>query len=183
MIREEIRALAVPIDSVTPYARNPRSGDTDAIGESLRRHGQYRPIVVRHSTREVLAGNHTYAAMMEAGATEIAVTFVDCTDDEAKRIVIVDNRTPDLAVNDDGLLAELLGELDGLDGTGWDDPSYERLLAELGDDGGFTAGKATVRFALGLLSFEVSAAEYEEWAAAIRELHDPTAELRARLGL
>ena len=33
MIPETLSALAVPIDSITPYRDNPRRGDRDAIKE------------------------------------------------------------------------------------------------------------------------------------------------------
>lgn len=136
MIRPEIAHLAVPIDSVTPYPNNPRNGDTEAITASLRAHGQYRPVVVRRSTGEVLAGNHTYAAMMEMGATQIAATFVDVDDDQAARIVLADNRTSDLARYDLGVLDDLLASLpDPFDGsTGWTESGLSRILAPLLDE-------------------------------------------------
>jgi len=52
-------AQLVPIESLKPYKGNPRRGNIDAIRESLRVNKQYRPVVVREKTREVLAGNHT----------------------------------------------------------------------------------------------------------------------------
>lgn len=114
-------ALRVPITGLVPYGDNPRRGNTDVIVDSLKRHGQYRPIVVRAKTFEVLAGNHTLAAARELGWTEIAATFIDCTDDEAARIVLVDNRAADLGHYDDQVLADLLNGLAGdLDGTGYD---------------------------------------------------------------
>lgn len=125
-----LQSLAVPIDTLTPYAANPRNGDTEAIAESLRAHGQYRPIVARKSTHEILAGNHTVAAAMSLGWTEIAVTWVECSDDEAARIVLVDNRVNDLARNDDGLLAALLQSLPDLEGTGYSDEALAELLAK-----------------------------------------------------
>ena len=118
--------------SCVPYGRNPRRGDTRAIRESLERNGQYRPIVVNRRTMEVLAGNHTLAAALELGWTELAATFVDVDDEQAQRIVLVDNRSNDLAGYDSGLLAELLEELPDLDGTGYDLASLDALLEELG---------------------------------------------------
>ena len=68
----------------------------------------------------------------ELGWTEIAATFVDVDEEQAKRIVLVDNRSNDLAGYDDGLLAELLEELPDLDGTGYDLAALDALLDELG---------------------------------------------------
>jgi hypothetical protein len=119
-IPETLTALKVPIAGLVPYGRNPRRGNVDLIVESLSRHGQYRPIVVRTNTFEVLAGNHTLAAAKQLGWEEIAATFVTVTDDEAARIVLVDNRAADLGTYDDDLLAELLSDLSDLEGTGYD---------------------------------------------------------------
>ena len=102
-----------------PYPRNPRRGDLGAIRESLKANGQYRPLVANRRDRQVLAGNHTLAAARELGWEEVAVTWVDVDEATAARIVVVDNRSSDLAGWDDALLAELLGELDELDGTGF----------------------------------------------------------------
>lgn len=126
-IPDTLDALKVPIEGLTPYGSNPRRGNVEVIVESLARHGQYRPIVVRAKTFEVLAGNHTLAAAKELGWTEIAATFVECTDDEAARIVLVDNRSADLGSYDDELLAELLSSLPDLDGTGYDDAALAAL--------------------------------------------------------
>jgi hypothetical protein len=127
-------ALRVPVASLHPYARNPRRGDVARIAESLRRHGQYRPVVVNARTQEVLAGNHTLAAAVELGWDEIAATFVDVDADTAARIVLVDNRSNDVAGYDDRALADLLADLgDDLGGTGYDRVTLDTLLASLVD--------------------------------------------------
>lgn len=132
-IPETLAALKVPITGLTPYGQNPRRGNLDTIKESLTHHGQYRPIVVRAKTFEVLAGNHTLAAARELGWTEIAATFVECTDDQAARIVLVDNRAADLGTYDDELLSELLASLEDLEGTGYVADDLANLRALLDD--------------------------------------------------
>nr|DAU79986.1 MAG TPA: ParB protein [Caudoviricetes sp.] len=129
MIPETLSALAVPIDSLTPYQDNPRCGDLEAIKESLAANGQYRPIVVNRRTGEVLAGNHTLRAAEQLGWTRIAVTWVDVDDETARRIVLVDNRSNDLAGYDDALLASILEDLPDLEGTGYDKAALAELLA------------------------------------------------------
>lgn len=126
-----LEQLKVPVDGLVPYARNPRRGNTDLIAESLTHHGQYRPIVVRAHTNEVLAGNHTLAAAKQLGWTQIAATFVDCTDDQAARIVLVDNRANDVADYDDAELAALLQEVGDLAGTGFDEDALANLAEGL----------------------------------------------------
>ncbi len=192
MIRNEIAHLAVPIGDVRPYDRNPRRGVVKAIRESIRAHGQYRPIVARRGTGEVLAGNHTYRAMLAEDAAEIAVTWLDCTDDVAKRIVIVDNRTPDLATNDSRLLAELLGELDGLAGTGYTQEQLDDLLEALspangvepgvGERDGLEQRQADVAFALGEFRFTVDAEEFLSWVDEV-ERAGGADEVKRRLDL
>jgi len=127
-----LETRTVPIGRLKPYAKNARRGDVAAIAESLRVNGQYRPIVVNRRTMEVLAGNHTLRAARKLGWSEIAATLVDVDEERAKRIVLADNRTSDLATYDSEALAELLQELPELSGTGYDEDDLDALLAELG---------------------------------------------------
>lgn len=130
-IPETLTELTVPVDQLTPYEANPRVGSVDAIAESLGHHGQYRPIVVNRRDNRILAGNHTFAAAQRLGWAEIAVTYVDVDDDQAARIVLVDNRSNDRAGYDDQALADLLRELPDLGGTGWTGEDLEDILAKL----------------------------------------------------
>jgi DNA modification methylase len=131
VIPDTLQALTVPVAQLRPYGRNPRRGDVAAIRASLQAHGQYRPLVVNRRSGEVLAGNHTLQAAVELGWTEVAVTYVDVDDEQAARIVLVDNRTNDLAGYDDSELAALLEGLPDLEGTGFEARDLERLLAAL----------------------------------------------------
>lgn len=134
----------VPIDSVTEHPLNARRGDVEVIRESLRTHGQYAPIVVQRSTSYVLKGNHTHRAAKEEGWTDIAVAFVDVDDDQAKRILLVDNRASDLGSYAEETLTELLASLNGdLAGTGYEPGDLDARLAELqvNDSQGLAAGE------------------------------------------
>ncbi len=124
----------LPVAELTPYRANPRRGDVAAIRESLEATGQYRALVVRSDTLEVLAGNHTLAAMRDLGYEKALVHLVDVDDETARRIVLADNRTAELAGYDDEALAGLLAEMDSLEGTGWDQVAVDELLAELEPD-------------------------------------------------
>lgn len=127
-IHSTLSKLVVPIDGLRHYGANPRRGDVTAIAESLLANGQYKPIVVRTGTMEVLAGNHTLKAAKELGWDRVAVTFVDVDDEQAARIVLVDNRTNDLATYDDSELVALLQGLPTLDGTGFDQAALDELV-------------------------------------------------------
>ncbi len=121
----------LPTDRLRPHPDNPRRGDVAAICESLEVNGQYRPLVVNRPTMEVLCGNHTLRAARKLGLPEIAVTFVDASEEQARRILLVDNRTNDLAGYDGQALVDLLTELDSLEGTGFADAAFGELLDEL----------------------------------------------------
>jgi len=135
----------VQLGTLIPHPKNVRQGDIGAIAESLRIHGQYRPIVVQKSTNYILAGNHTWKAARSLGWNNIAVTFIDVDDEQAARILLVDNRANDLATYDDESLAKLLKELAhteaSLEGTGFDGDDLDDLLFRLeGSSGTLNAG-------------------------------------------
>ena len=137
-IRTEIAALAVSVDDLREHPDNVRQGDVGAISESLTFHGQYRPIVVQRSTNYVLAGNHTLKAARALGWSQIAATFVDCNDEQALRILLIDNRTNDLASYDEPALIDALKQLNetdqGLLGTAFDPSALDEMIAALGLD-------------------------------------------------
>jgi site-specific DNA-methyltransferase (adenine-specific) len=126
-----ITQLTVAIANLRPYPGNPRRGDVEAIKASLRAHGQYRPIVVNRPTMQVLAGNHTLEAAKQLGWEEIAATFLDVDNDQARRIVLVDNRTNDFAAYDTQALVDFLEELPELDGSGYDQADLDALLDQV----------------------------------------------------
>ena len=139
LIPATLAPLVVPIESVQPYGDNPREGDVGAICVSLERNGQYRPIVVNKRDGQILAGNHTWKAAKSLGWDGIAATFVDVDDETARRIVLVDNRSNDLAAYDDSVLAALLSSIvddhgsGALLGTGFDGDDLDELLNEIGE--------------------------------------------------
>jgi DNA modification methylase len=125
----------VPVDRITTHPDNARRGNIEVIRESIRTNGFYGACVVQRSTGRILVGNHRYLAAVEEGLVEVPVVWVDKSDDEARRLLLVDNRTTDLAVYDDQALVELLSNYaddnGGLVGTGWDDAELAALLAAI----------------------------------------------------
>lgn len=144
---DQLRPLLVPISSVTQHPDNPRQGDAGAVGASLARFGQQKPIVVQRTTGWIVAGNHTHQGAEIAGElertlgvgagadwTHIAVVFSDLDELEAKAYAIADNRTSDLGTYDEDRLARILSELataDSLVGVGYDGDDVDRLIAEI----------------------------------------------------
>ena len=132
----ELEVREFRLSELRTYHRNPRRGDVDAIAESLKARGQYRPIVVNvgsHASHamEILAGNHTYLAAKKLGWATIQATTVDVDDDQAAQIVLADNRLADLGGYDDQLLSDLLSEVSSLDGLGWNREEVDALAAAL----------------------------------------------------
>lgn len=128
------------VGSLRTYPGNARRSDVEGIAESLRRNGQYRAIVVQADDRDepelggvILAGNHTFlAATEQLGWQSIRCELITCTEDEARRIVLADNRLSDKARFDDDALAALLRKAEpfGLQGTGYTDDDLAKLLSD-----------------------------------------------------
>ncbi len=126
----------VPTDQnrIKPHPDNARRGNLDAIRQSIQANGFFGALVVQLSTGHILVGNHRFRAAQAEQLPEVPVIFLDCDDDEAKRILLADNRTSDLGIYDDELLLELLTDvqaLDQLEGTGWGDDDIAEMLAGL----------------------------------------------------
>ena len=124
---------SIPVDDLNTFHRNPRRGDIESIAKSLRKHGQYKPIVVNSGTQtgrrnEVLAGNHTLMAARHLGWERIDVAVVDVDEDSAASIVLADNRLADLGDYDASDLHDLLESLESLEGTGFGQADFDALL-------------------------------------------------------
>ena len=94
-----------------------------AIGASLTRFGQQKPIVV-DAKNVVRAGNGTLAAAKRLGWEEIAVTVSELQGSEMTAYAIADNRSGELAEWDDKALAEQLAALDE-EGIPYDELGFE----------------------------------------------------------
>lgn len=185
-----MQELIVPIDSVMPYPGNARRGDIDAIAESLDLLTQYRPIVVDRATNHVLAGNHTRYAALKLGWTHIAAVFVDVDEDQARRIVLADNRIADLGDMDIGALLDLIERDDGnIEATGFTDEEVKRLASQqeamflFGEAERESVGNAAdldegedASIQVGPYRFTVPEEEFLPWASKIeQQVFDPEA--------
>lgn len=124
----------VPIGSVHPLEGNPRSHSpeqVDALAESYRMFGQYRPLVVDEDD-VILAGNGLHAAMVKAGAATVAVQrMTGLTADERTKLVLVDNRLGDMGTDDHAIVEGMLASLGDVDVPGFDDDVLQSLRADL----------------------------------------------------
>lgn len=119
---------------LTLHPDNARKGNLDELKKSLRRNGQYKPVVVSARTGFIVAGNHTTMALRELGAQRVAYVSLDLDERAEKRILAVDNRIGDTGGYDNDLLVELLESLEGdLDGTGYTEVDLD-VLRDLADD-------------------------------------------------
>lgn len=120
----------VPLSSLTRHPRNARTHNLDIIKESLRTHGQFSPLIVQRSTSHVLAGNGRHEGMEQLGWEEADVIRLDVDDEQALKILLVDNRSSDAGGYRDAELVALLESLNDLVGTGYDSIDLDDLLAE-----------------------------------------------------
>lgn len=126
---------AFPLSDLIEHPDNPRHGDEAAIDESMAAHGFYGAVLAQASTNQIIAGNHRARVARRRGESSVPVLFLDVDDDQARRLLLVDNRTNDTATYDNTELVRLLGEIDrteiGLAGTGYEDDDLALLLAQL----------------------------------------------------
>jgi len=152
----------IALDQLETFPGNANIGDVPKILDSLVANGQYRGLIVREVDGRyvVLCGNHTKLAMVEHGAGECAnedcmlcednwtgeprCELFSCTDEEATKINLADNRISEFSKRDDQALADLLMSIEDLTGSGYnaDDlrlympqepPTLEELSQEYGE--------------------------------------------------
>lgn len=123
-----MEAKKIDVDTLIEFAGNPRKGNIKELKASLEANGQYKPIVVQKSTNQIIAGNHLWKAAKELGWTEIDAVIVDVNDEQAKKIVVADNRLADMGSYDEQALLDLLEKID-LTGTGYVEADVDDLLA------------------------------------------------------
>jgi ParB-like chromosome segregation protein Spo0J len=131
-----LQTKQVNLADLQPYPGNPRTHDIPLIQESLRTHGQFRAIVVRKDKRPdrnmtILAGHGTVAAAREEGWDKITAHLIEVDDEQARQIVLMDNRANDRGGYDENALVALLKEAPDLKGTGFEKSDLDRLTARM----------------------------------------------------
>jgi hypothetical protein len=128
------------VAQLSEHPGNANLGDTEVIAESLDEHGFLGAILVQRSTGHIIAGNHRYRTATAKGAQTLPGFLVDVDDDEAARILAMDNRSGRLGKDDEAKLLALLRPLAatdrGLAGTGYNDGHLEALLTRWEPQGG-----------------------------------------------
>jgi ParB-like chromosome segregation protein Spo0J len=138
-----LEPLMVDIDSIRPEPDNYNNGDVELVMESIITNGMYRPVYTRKATGTIIAGNHTWLACKELGATQIPEVQLDVDEFTAIRILIADNEIARKSKPDNGQLYSLLATLqeqDSIVGTGLTETDVLTLKAlneiplDAGDD-------------------------------------------------
>lgn len=124
-----------PIQTITPYARNPRLNDAavDAVARSIKEFGFRQPIVVDERS-VVIVGHTRLKAASRLGLTEVPVhVAAGLTEEQAKAYRIADNQTATIAEWDEARLIAELADLQSrafdLSLTGFDADELLRLTA------------------------------------------------------
>jgi DNA modification methylase len=126
----------VAIDTVIPYARNPRNnqGAIAKVAGSIKEFGWQQPIVV-DSEMVVIAGHTRLAAAQSLGMDKVPIVIAEnLTPAQVKAYRLADNRVSQEAEWDHDLLTlelqDLVGEEYDLDLIGFSDDELAALLAE-----------------------------------------------------
>lgn len=122
----------LPLDSLIQHPDNANNGDLDALEQSIRVNGFYQPILVQKSTHYIIAGNHRYVIAIRLNMPTVPAIVLDVDDEQAKRMMLADNRITRLGYDDEAALADLLQDLYATDmslaGTGYSHHDYTSLL-------------------------------------------------------
>jgi len=129
VVKAQLQIVRLPIARLKEWPGNPRIHDLELLAESLAANGQYKPIVVRKKDMRILAGHGTVKAAKRINWTEIDAVWFEGDDEEAKRIVLMDNRSNERGGYDPEKHLAMLNSMSDLDGTGYVAADLERLNA------------------------------------------------------
>lgn len=144
--------VRVPIDSLVPDPENARfhpEENLEAIRRSIARFGQVSPLVVHNESSIVVSGNGTLEAMRRLGMTECDVVVYEGSQDEARALAIVMNRSAETSTWDEKRLSQTLSELKAQGFTGMDSLGFDPRLLDA----------AIAGFGTRLVQFEASLME------------------------
>ena len=136
-IENKLEVVYLPINSIIPYARNPRKNDKAVIkvASSLKEFGFRQPIVV-DPDMVVVVGHTRLKAAEQLGFTDVPVHIArGLTEAQIKAYRIADNRTNEEAEWDFDLLRLEIEDLDGFDLSllAFDGDELEEIIHESGN--------------------------------------------------
>lgn len=119
------------VGELKAHPKNPNIGDVSAIRASLRRFGQYRPVVNNLRNGFIVAGHHTWIGAREEGWEHVSVVDIDVDEETHLAIMVADNRISDLRQTDEAILDEILQHISVFDGTGFTGLDADELHARV----------------------------------------------------
>lgn len=132
----------VLIGELKPHPRNPNTHpprQIELLAKIIREQGWRAPITVSERSGFIVRGHGRLLAARAAGLTTVPVDF-QAYDSEAAELadLVADNKIAELAIIDDDILADLIGDLGqteiDMELTGFDAAGVESLLADHGDE-------------------------------------------------
>jgi hypothetical protein len=124
----------VPIESITPYWRNPRRSEPAiaAVKASIERYGYQVPILVDQEN-VIIAGHARYTALNQLGRTHVQVLICDLPPKKAAALRIVDNKTHEWSTWDPAKLEQevrALGEAIGNVRQHFRGPEWDQIFGQ-----------------------------------------------------
>jgi len=139
-----VELQTIPIKSLRPFARNPRTHPDSAIAKlvkSIETYGWTNPVLV-NKDMTVLAGHARLKAAQKLGMKDVPVIVLDIPDEYAAAYVIADNRIQDETSWDLPTLKDILQELDtgafDMEATGFSEDEIEKMMTAVHEDAGKT---------------------------------------------
>lgn len=129
----------IHVDQLTEWDKNPRFNDqaVEQIAESIKKFGFASPIIARKEDNRIIAGHTRYKAAKSLNIQYVPVRFMDLSEKEADALALADNRLGEISAWDDGLLGDILAELDDgefdIDVVGFSQQEIDQLMGNWTD--------------------------------------------------
>lgn len=116
-MKEELKIVYLPVDSLTPYEKNARKHtphDIEAIKESIKQSGGFNdPIGIWGGNNLIVEGHGRLMAAKELGMSKVPCIRLDhMTEEERRKYAILHNRTAELSSWEEEILAMEISDLD-----------------------------------------------------------------------
>lgn len=121
----------VSIASLIPHPKNPNMHTPDqveALGESIRKYGQYYPIIVDEKM-QIICGHGKKAALENIGETEASVLIMHgLTEKQKMKLMLEDNKIQSMSYIDGNKLDEIIKSIGDTDIIGFNVDYLEAVL-------------------------------------------------------
>lgn len=129
----------IHVDQLVEWDKNPRFNDqaVDQIAQSIKKFGFASPIIARAEDNRIIAGHTRFKAAKSLNIQYVPVRFMDLSEKEADALALADNRLGEISSWDDGLLGDILAELDDgefdIDVVGFSQQEIDQLMGNWTD--------------------------------------------------